>query len=69
MFVTRAHISRRTALKGLGATVALPFLDAMLPAGSYAQGRRPVRLIAMEMVHGAAGSTCLLYTSPSPRDS
>jgi hypothetical protein len=57
MFVTRAHISRRTALRGIGATIALPFLDAMLPAGSYAQGRRPVRLIAMEMVHGAAGST------------
>src|SRR6188474_2348332 len=57
MFVTGAHISRRAALRGIGATIALPFLDAMLPAGPYAQGRRPVRLIAMEMVHGAAGST------------
>ena len=45
-------------LKGIGATVALPFLDAMLPAGAAAQsGRKPIRLIAMEMVHGAAGST------------
>jgi hypothetical protein len=59
MFITRTHLSRRTVLKGLGATVALPFLDAMTPAGAaYAQAsRRPVRLIAMEMVHGAAGST------------
>jgi hypothetical protein len=58
MLITRRHLSRRTVLRGLGATVALPFLDAMTPAGSIsAQGRRPVRLIAMEMVHGAAGST------------
>src|ERR671910_3149392 len=57
MFVTRRALSRRTMLKGLGATVALPLLDAMTPAGAAAQGRKPLRLIAMEMVHGAAGST------------
>ena len=58
MFVTRQSLSRRTLLKGLGATVALPMLDAMMPAGALAQnGRKPIRLIAMEMVHGAAGST------------
>jgi hypothetical protein len=59
MFMMRQHLSRRTMLRGLGVTVALPFLDAMVSAGSVrAQGRRtPVRLIAMEMVHGAAGST------------
>jgi hypothetical protein len=59
MFITRRHLSRRTVLKGLGATVALPFLDAMTPAGALlAQDRRrPVRLVALEMVHGAAGST------------
>ena len=32
MFLTAKHISRRTALRGLGVTVALPFLDAMVPA-------------------------------------
>jgi hypothetical protein len=58
MFITRRHLSRRTVLKGLGATVALPVLDAMTPAGRLAaQSRKPVRLIAIEMVHGAAGST------------
>jgi hypothetical protein len=56
MFITKQHLSRRTVLKGMSASIALPFLDAMSPA--FAQGRRqPVRLIAMEMVHGAAGST------------
>ena len=31
-FITGKHIPRRTVLRGLGATVALPFLDAMVPA-------------------------------------
>ena len=30
-FLTRKQMARRTVLRGLGATVALPFLDAMLP--------------------------------------
>jgi hypothetical protein len=41
----------------MGATVALPFLDAMVPAGRIwrgAPGDR-TRLVAIEMVHGAAG--------------
>jgi hypothetical protein len=53
--VRHRPLARRTVLRGIGATIALPFLDAMTPA--RAQGRRPVRLIAMEMVHGSAGST------------
>ena len=32
MFVTKKHLSRRTVLRGMGATVALPLLDAMIPA-------------------------------------
>ena len=32
-FITGKHIERRTFLRGMGATVALPFLDAMVPAG------------------------------------
>jgi len=32
MFVTRKHLTRRTVLRGLGATIALPLLDAMIPA-------------------------------------
>jgi hypothetical protein len=34
MFLTRKHLSRRTVLKGVGATIALPLLDAMIPAGT-----------------------------------
>jgi hypothetical protein len=39
MFVTRMSLPRRTFLKGVGATIALPFLEAMVPAfGVRAQG-------------------------------
>jgi hypothetical protein len=34
MFVTRKHLTRRTVLRGLGATLGLPLLDAMIPAGT-----------------------------------
>jgi hypothetical protein len=34
MFLTRKHLSRRTVLRGAGATLALPLLDAMIPAAT-----------------------------------
>jgi hypothetical protein len=34
MFITKKHLSRRTVLKGVGVTVALPLLDAMIPAAT-----------------------------------
>lgn len=43
MFLTKTSLPRRTFLRGLGATVALPFLDAMAPAATAA-GRAPRRL-------------------------
>ncbi len=60
MFITQKHLSRRTALKGLGVTMALPLLEAMVPArtalAQTAAGGK-VRLAAIEMVHGSAGAT------------
>jgi hypothetical protein len=32
MFLTRKHLSRRAVIKGAGAAIALPLLDAMIPA-------------------------------------
>jgi hypothetical protein len=32
MFITKKHLSRRAALKGLGITLGLPLLDSMVPA-------------------------------------
>ena len=37
MMVFKKSISRRTMLRGIGATVALPLLDAMVPALTAAQ--------------------------------
>jgi Protein of unknown function (DUF1552) len=61
MFITRTHISRRAVLRGAGATIALPLLDAMIPARTaFAKtGLGRVRLSAIEMVHGSAGSTAV----------
>jgi len=61
-FITGRHISRREVLRGVGATVALPFLEAMVPAGirggtaATTAATDQTRLVAIEMVHGAAGS-------------
>ena len=63
-FVTGKHLPRRTVLRGMGVTLALPFLDAFVPAGrpwrrvAAAQSLDdPTRLVCIENVHGAAGST------------
>jgi hypothetical protein len=59
MYITQKHLSRRSVLKGVGVTMALPFLEAMVPArrawAKAASG--PTRFVCIEMVHGAAGST------------
>ena len=41
MFITKKALSRRTFLRGAGATLALPFLDAMVPALSAAARPTP----------------------------
>src|ERR1041385_689595 len=64
MFLTKKHIPRRTFLRGAGVTLALPLLDAMVPA------LQPLRLSAAAPVkrfvgiwhpHGAAPG----YWSPT----
>ena len=35
-FLTKRHLHRRTLLRGAGAAISLPLLDAMLPAASAA---------------------------------
>lgn len=34
MFITKKHVSRRAVLQGAGVTIALPLLDAMIPAAT-----------------------------------
>ena len=60
-FITGKHIERRSFLRGMGAAVALPFMDAMVPAGRA--WRDPMaaagetRLICMEEAMGCAGAS------------
>jgi hypothetical protein len=53
MFVTRKHLSRRTVLRGMGATVALPLLDAMVPAFAAKAGPAVPHLGFIYFPHGA----------------
>ena len=59
MILTKKHLDRRTVLKGLGVTIALPLLEAMVPVraarAQTAAGR--VRFVCIEVPHGSAGST------------
>ena len=57
-FITGKQLPRRTFLRGVGATMALPFLDAMVPARGVLAGaaaQEPTRLVCIEEVHGLAG--------------
>ena len=54
--VTGKHLPRRTFLKAAGATVALPFLESMVPAfRAKAAAPEHTRLVCIEEVHGLAG--------------
>ncbi len=60
--ITGKHLPRRTFLRGVGASVALPFLDAMAPAGrsgrnvaAAAEAKDVTRLVCIEEVHGLPG--------------
>src|SRR5438094_1965358 len=55
-FITKKHLSRRTFLRGAGVTVALPFLESMVPAQTPLKNTAAVpktRLSCMYVPHGA----------------
>src|SRR6185295_12167748 len=56
MFITKKHLSRRTFLRSAGVTLALPFLESMVPAQTpliktAASGR--TRFASIYVPHGA----------------
>jgi hypothetical protein len=60
MFLKKVALPRRTFLRGAGSVIALPLLDAMLPAQTplrETNAASSARLVCLEMVHGSAGST------------
>src|SRR4051794_38848571 len=54
MIVTRKALQRRTFLRGIGATLALPFLDAMVPAFSRAAATAPARRLGFYYIPNGA---------------
>src|SRR5437868_12470376 len=55
MIITRKHLSRRTFLRGAGAVIGLPLLDAMVPALGRAHGAArvpPTRLCYVYVPNG-----------------
>src|SRR5947209_1070287 len=55
MIISRKHLSRRTFLRGTGAVIALPLLDAMTPALSFGQAAAktsPVRMCFVYLPNG-----------------
>src|SRR5918993_4622343 len=56
MFITKKHLSRRTFLHGMGATIALPLLDSMVAAQTplrQTAAAPKARFIAFYVPHGA----------------
>jgi hypothetical protein len=59
-FITRRCLSRRAFIRGAGAAIALPFLDAMQPALTAERGTAAAavrRLLVVEYPHGVVDST------------
>src|SRR2546428_3990194 len=56
MFIQKLALPRRTFLRGMGVTLALPLLDAMVPAATAlaaTPAQRPSRFAFMYVPHGA----------------
>ena len=56
MFITRMSLPRRTFLRGIGVTMALPLVEAMVPAATAlakTPGARPTRAGFIYIPHGA----------------
>ena len=53
MFISKVSLPRRTFLRGLGTAIALPFLDAMVPA-LHAAGQRRRRAAACASVRSTS---------------
>ena len=54
MFITKKHLSRRTFLRGVGATLALPLLESMVPARTLLARRRRTPAPRLGFVYRAA---------------
>ncbi len=69
MFITKKSLSRRTVLRGLGATVALPFLESMVPVmAARAATVAPLRFGAVYMPNGCTIDSWIPKGDSGPLD-
>src|SRR5580704_10802585 len=71
MFNTKKHISRRTVLKGTGVTLALPLLEAMIPASTALAATAAVpkpRFVGCFVPHGMAPGAYWVPSTEGPLD-
>ncbi len=66
MFITKKRLPRRTMLKGVGASLALPLLDAMIPSMTAIADTpaSPARLRRLGFVYMPMGSDITRWTPP-----
>jgi hypothetical protein len=62
MFLTRKHLSRRTVLRGAGASIALPLLDAMIPAHTALANTAAAPKTRMGFVYFSHGAVRQFWT-------
>ena len=68
MFVTKRALSRRTVLRGMGTTLALPFLESMVPAFqalAQSAAKPPMRFGAIYFPNGAPMASPTNYWMPA----
>ena len=65
MFLTKKHLSRRTVLKGAGAAIGLPLLDAMIPAHTALAADRRRAATRLGFVYFPHGAVQQFWTPPT----
>ena len=66
-FTTRTSLPRRTFLRGMGATLALPLLDAMVPAATALANTRATPVRRLGFVFMPMGCDITRWTPPSDK--
>ncbi len=65
-FITRKHLSRRTLLRGVGATIALPLLDSMVPAQTPTRKTAAAAKSRLSCIYVPHGATMDKWTPAAP---
>ena len=64
-FLTKKHLSRRTMLKGAGAAIGLPLLDAMIPAHTALADTPAAPSVKLGFVYFPHGAVQQFWTPPT----